>query len=95
MELAGPNGDKCTSSYVGAMPQEAAFNVYWAIEVLLLVLRIENLIVGRVLVLPKSESDRLKDCANTYMHILYMCIPNQLINSDKGRARYRKHGKIL
>lgn len=51
MEHVGPNGDQCKSSYVGAMPEEAAVNVYWAIEVLFMVLRMESHIIGPVLVL--------------------------------------------
>lgn len=56
-DRSGPNGEQCKAAFVGAMPEEAAVNVQWAIEILFMVLRWENLAVGPVLVLANDRDE--------------------------------------
>lgn len=47
--------NQCHSSFVGTFPVDGVNFVSWAIEVLLLVLRTENILLGPQLVLPQEE----------------------------------------
>lgn len=49
------SSSQCLSSFVGTMPVEGANFVNWVVEVLLVVLRLENLIVGPQWTLPQEE----------------------------------------
>lgn len=59
-EPAGPNGEYCKSSYCGVMPTEDAGRGFWMIEVLLQVLRWENLVVQPLVTLA-NDPFPLKD----------------------------------
>lgn len=52
---AGLNSEQCMAAFAGAMPEEAATNVQWAIEILFLALRWENQTIGPVLMLPNDS----------------------------------------
>lgn len=55
-EPAGPNGEHCKSSYCGVMPTEDAGGGFWMIEVLLQVLRWENLVVQPLVTLANGST---------------------------------------
>lgn len=57
-EVAGPSGEYCKCSYSGAVPTEAAGIGFWMVEVLVQVLRWENLVIGPLVMLT-NDNDRV------------------------------------
>lgn len=52
--------NQCLSSFVGTFPVEGANFVHWAVEVLLMVLRAENILLGPQWTLPQQEEVETK-----------------------------------
>lgn len=61
-ERVGPTGEHCRVSYVGGVAAQTLSRAYWAVEVLLLVLRWEGFVVGPTFTLSNQDDEASDGC---------------------------------